>query len=265
VSSERDVRELAARYSADAAAYRRHYLHVMVPLGRALLEGLRVEHPRRALDLGTGVGSLLPEIARRWPQALVVGADRAPGMIALAPRTFPRVVADAAALPFDGGSFDAVVMAFMLFHVPDPRRALREVRRALVSGGAVAVGTWAEAPDYPALEIWTEELDRAGASVDVPVPSAHDLLDEPAKVASLLGEAGFFGARSDVVDPGDRMDLEEFVARRVETGHFRQLYESLAPDARASVLERARRRLEGLPAEAFTDRMQAILTWARAP
>lgn len=265
MSSERDVRELAARYSADADAYRRHYADVMPPLGRALLDGLGVEHPRRVLDLGTGVGWLLPQIARRWRRALVVGADRASGMIGLAPRTFPRVVADAAALPFDGGSFDAVVMAFMLFHVPDPPRALREVRRVLVSGGAVALGTWGEVPDYPAMDVWVDELERAGARADAPLASGHELMDDPRKVAGLLADAGFAGARSAAADPGDAMDLEEFVARRVSLGHCRGLYESLPPEARASFLDRARRRLERLPGDAFTDRQEAILTWARAP
>ena len=51
-------------------------------------------------------------------------------MLRRAPTTL-RVVSDAAVLPFTEPAFDVAVRAFMLFHVPDPARALREVRRVL--------------------------------------------------------------------------------------------------------------------------------------
>jgi SAM-dependent methyltransferase len=78
--------------------------------------------PRRVLDLGTGTGKAARLVARRFPEAEVVGVDLSPAMIAqarrlLPPELAPRVsfeVADAAALRFDGGAFDLVVLLNMI-------------------------------------------------------------------------------------------------------------------------------------------------------
>jgi ubiquinone/menaquinone biosynthesis C-methylase UbiE len=83
-----------------------------------------------------------PHLDRVAPRALVVGLDRAEGMVALGARDFPLLVGDAAELPFADGSFDAVVMAFMLFHLPRPTAGLAEAWRVLRPGGSVGLLTW---------------------------------------------------------------------------------------------------------------------------
>lgn len=50
-------------------------------------------------------------------------------------------VADAVALPFADASFDAVLACHMLYHVPEPGRALDEIMRVLKPGGMAAVTT----------------------------------------------------------------------------------------------------------------------------
>ena len=49
--------------------------------------------------------------------------------------------ADATALPFEDGSFDAVIAMHMLYHVPDPAKAIAEMHRVLKPDGFLAVTT----------------------------------------------------------------------------------------------------------------------------
>lgn len=78
--------------------------------------------PRRVLDLGTGTGKAARVVAKRFPQAEVMGVDLSPAMIDEAGKVLPaefsgRVrfeVADASRLPFEDGAFDLVVLLNMI-------------------------------------------------------------------------------------------------------------------------------------------------------
>ena len=49
-----------------------------------LLARVAAERPRRVVDLGCGTGELTASLARRWPDAQVLGLDSAPSMLAKA-------------------------------------------------------------------------------------------------------------------------------------------------------------------------------------
>ena len=74
--------------------------------------------PQNVLDLGTGTGKAARAVARRFPEAEVVGVDLAPEMIEHATRLLPEdlsgrvtfAVADGAKLPFADAAFDLVVL-----------------------------------------------------------------------------------------------------------------------------------------------------------
>jgi SAM-dependent methyltransferase len=106
----------------------------------------------RALDVGCGNGRHAFEMVRRG--AVVVALDRDAGELAgvrdmvAAMRAEGQVPAgghaeahrgDALALPFGDGSFDRVVAAEVLEHIPDDRRAIEELVRVLRPGGTLAV------------------------------------------------------------------------------------------------------------------------------
>jgi SAM-dependent methyltransferase len=72
----------------------------------------------------------------------VVGIDPSEGLVARARNRFPGVrfdVGDGQALPYEGQTFDGVVFATTLCHVPDPTAALAQSRRVLRPGGSLLV------------------------------------------------------------------------------------------------------------------------------
>jgi ubiquinone/menaquinone biosynthesis C-methylase UbiE len=121
----------------------------------------RVSGPvRRALDVGTGTGAGASEIARRFPDAEVVGVDVASGMLEEARRLVPQVTfveGDAASLPFRDEEFDLVANANM---IPFPD----ETARVLRPGGWVlyAFSSGPETPIYVASDRLRRELERRG-------------------------------------------------------------------------------------------------------
>jgi SAM-dependent methyltransferase len=98
---------------------------------RFALEAIAAEEPRRVLDAGCGPGTIGARIA-----AHVVGVDTSPRMLELAAaRGLEPVQADVADLPFDDGSFDCVLAAWMLYHVDPLDRGVAELARVLRPGG----------------------------------------------------------------------------------------------------------------------------------
>ena len=99
--------------------------------------------PTRILDLACGTGDFAFALARRFPEAEIVGVDLTPAMleIARAKTPSPRIrfmEGDAQSLLVEG-PFELCSCAFGFRNFPDRRRALREVRRVLAPGGELLV------------------------------------------------------------------------------------------------------------------------------
>ena len=130
------------------------------------LEGIDVA-PRRALDLGTGTGAGAFTIARRFPEAEVIGVDLAPAMLAEARRLTPPELAsrvhfeqaDASRLPYGDESFHLVGLANMIPFFDELDRVL--------AGGGFLIFSFSGGPETP---IWVPperlraELSRRGFS-----------------------------------------------------------------------------------------------------
>ena len=105
----REVREkLLTLYSEAAEAYEDLWAPELLPLSRELLAELPLEQARMVLEGGAGVGSLLPELRTRAPEAVIVAADLSYGMLKLASPDFPRAVMDASVLAINDASFGEV-------------------------------------------------------------------------------------------------------------------------------------------------------------
>jgi len=94
---------------------------------------------RRVLDLATGTGDLAIALSRAGKK--VVGADFCIDMLSGARRKspLPLSAADALALPFPDGSFDAVTVGWGVRNFADLGRGLAEMRRVIRPGGTVLI------------------------------------------------------------------------------------------------------------------------------
>ncbi|MFL5758837.1 MAG: class I SAM-dependent methyltransferase [Thermomicrobiales bacterium] len=243
---------LAERYSATAVDYARLWSPVIRPMGQRLIRAMPLATADRILDVGTGVGALVPDIQTAAPGALVIGVDGALGMlkVAQASVTIPLAAMDAGRLGFRSDSFDAAVLAFVLFHLPDPVQGLVEIGRVLRPGGVLGVATWGPPASFGASDVWDDVLTAFGAQAD-PVASndRDELMDTPNKLVELLTAAAF-----DVVKCWNerfehRWTLDALMAQRVAFGSYQRRIETLGPATRDACLARVREQLASLPAD----------------
>jgi SAM-dependent methyltransferase len=97
--------------------------------------------PARVLEVGPGKGELAERILRELG-ADAVAVDQSERMVQLTrARGVEAIVGDVQELPFESGSFDADVAAWMLYHVPDVDLAISELARVLRPGGRLVAVT----------------------------------------------------------------------------------------------------------------------------
>jgi SAM-dependent methyltransferase len=113
------------------------------------VERLQPRSGERILDLATGTGWGARVVAERFPGVQVIGVDIADRMlehaqsVAIARKL--NIVfrhADAENLPFEDGSFDAVLSTFGVMFAGRPEAAAAELGRVVKKGGRLAVATW---------------------------------------------------------------------------------------------------------------------------
>jgi SAM-dependent methyltransferase len=150
---------------------------------------------RRWLDVGCGTGALSAGILAGAEPGAVTGVDPSEGFLALARAQTQdaRVrfeLGDAQALPLADRAVDAAVSGLVLNFVPDQRRAIREMVRAVRPGGTVALYVW----DYAGEMQLMRRFWDAAAALD---PEAVELdegvrfpICRPERLAALFRDAG---------------------------------------------------------------------------
>src|SRR4051794_28614141 len=116
-------------------------------VGEALCEALDLRSGQSVLDVAAGNGNASLAAARRW--CAVTSTDYVPSLLAhgreRAQADGLRVAfeeADAEALPFADGAFDAVVSTFGVMFTPNQDRAASEMLRVCKPGGKIGLANW---------------------------------------------------------------------------------------------------------------------------
>jgi SAM-dependent methyltransferase len=109
--------------------------------GDVALEAVDEVAPSRLLEVGCGTGWFAARVQRELGADLV-GVDQSARMVELARMEgIEAHVGDVQALPFADGSFDCVAANWMLYHVADLDRGLREIARVLSDTGRLVAIT----------------------------------------------------------------------------------------------------------------------------
>lgn len=150
----------------------------------------------RVLDVACGSGMVSFAAARAvGATGEVFGVDLSGRMVELCMQRadvrrvhnarFARM--DAEKLDFTDGRFDVAMCSLGLMYMPDPEQALREMRRALRTGGRLALAVWGE----PSLCGWSALLSIVDAEVETPACPLFFRLGQGNALARACTAAGF--------------------------------------------------------------------------
>ncbi len=132
----------------NAEAYDRfmgRWSRLIAPL---FVEFARVPSTGKVLDVGSGTGALAFEIARSKTGVHVTGIDPSNEYVAYAAsrNAFPErarfEIGDGQNLHFTDSAFAASVSLLVFNFIPDPGKALREIRRVTRPGGGISAAVW---------------------------------------------------------------------------------------------------------------------------
>lgn len=153
------------------------------------------------LDVAAGPGDLGFRAAERvGPEGTVLSTDFAPEMVEVARRVgaargidnVEYRVLDAERMDLDNDSVDRVVCRWGYMLMADPAAALRETRRVLRDGGALALAVWAGPDRNPWASLPAMTMVQRG-HMPAPEPGAPGIfaMADPARIRSLVTGAGF--------------------------------------------------------------------------
>jgi trans-aconitate 2-methyltransferase len=120
-----------------------HYLKFGDERTRAaadLAARIKLESPRRIVDLGCGPGNSTQILQARWPQAEIAGVDNSPEMIAAAQQAYPEqswVLADVSVWKPEA-PVDLVYSNAVLQWLPDHKALMCHLFSMVAPGGALA-------------------------------------------------------------------------------------------------------------------------------
>ena len=167
-------------------------------------------HPNTILDLATGTADLAIAIAKRNPQAQIIGMDISKKMLEIGQKKVKRQglekqielrLGDAAQLPFEDGSFDTVTVAFGVRNFEDLDKGLAEINRVLKKHGQVVILEFSMPEHFPVKQLYrfyfTHVLPRIGKKISKDaaaysyLPESVGRFPQPNVFLNLLAQKGW--------------------------------------------------------------------------
>ena len=120
-------------------------------------------HPKAILDLATGTADLAIDMAKRNPQAHIIGMDISEKMLEIGKAKVAQQnlesqielrLGDAASLPFEEGAFDAVTVAFGVRNFENLSKGLAEISRVLKTNGQVCIFEFSMPEKFPVKQLY---------------------------------------------------------------------------------------------------------------
>jgi ubiquinone/menaquinone biosynthesis C-methylase UbiE len=239
-------RRARATYDAAAESFDDPALSFWDRFGRQTVERLDLPTGATVLDACAGSGaSAIPAAQRVGPTGRVLAVDLADNLLALARAKATRLGlanletrhGDVEALGDPPGSYDAVVIVFGIFFLPDVATGTAGLWRLVAPGGQLAVTTWGPRLWEPASSLFWDAVDTVRPDL-TRAYNPWDTLTDPDAVRSLLVGAGAAEVRVEPVAATHPLSSAEDFWTIVRGSGYRATHDALTEDEREVVRAR---------------------------
>ena len=121
------------------------------------------QSPKRILDIATGTADLAILLAQKNPQAQIIGTDISEQMLSIGKEKVTKQnldnqielqIGDAASLPFEDNTFDAVTCGFGVRNFEDLEKGLSEISRVTKQSGQVYILEFSMPKRFPIKQLY---------------------------------------------------------------------------------------------------------------
>jgi ubiquinone/menaquinone biosynthesis C-methylase UbiE len=220
-----------------------------------LVSFLQISAGDTFLDIGSGSG-LIAKAAMEVSR-FVTALDSSIEMLRQQQNTgVRRVVADAQELPFDADTFDRIAAGFVITHLPDYRKGLKDWKRVLRPGGFLAATAW-EVGTTKVSDVWKMTLKKYTdvALVDAEfcriIPS-DEFFSIRGNLVNAFKESGFVRVKEDMKTYLVSMEIEQYIETKIGSVEGTIVRKQVGPEQWDRLVEELNDQLQ----DQFSDRIE---------